>query len=92
MRGDRASVRGVHTQVQITGLVLYFVCVGKMRGNFPQAVDRWCTEAAWCCTPPVNCSKVKSMDDNCGEWVECIGVVSRSRVWLVGVGGIYGCG
>ena len=36
------------------------------------------------------------MDDNCGEWVECMGVVvdvvSRRRVWLVGVGGIYGCG
>ena len=32
------------------------------------------------------------MDDNCGEWLECMGVVSRRRVWLVGVGGIYGCG
>ena len=32
------------------------------------------------------------MDDNCGEWVECMGVVSRRRVWLVGAGGIYGCG
>ena len=32
------------------------------------------------------------MDDNCGEWVEFMGVVSRRRVWLVGVGGIYGCG
>ena len=34
------------------------------------------------------------MDDNCGEWVECMGVVSRRRVWLVGVGGIWatGCG
>ena len=35
------------------------------------------------------------MDDNCGEWVECMGVasvVSRRWVWLVGVGGIYGCG
>ena len=43
------------------------------------------------------------MDDNCGEWVECMGVASgcgeqevgvanRRRVWLVGVGGIYGCG
>ena len=56
------------------------------------------------------------MDDNCGEWVECmgvasgklkvwmtivesgwnvlvwlVGVASRRRVWLVGVGGIYGC-
>ena len=30
------------------------------------------------------------MDDNSGEWVECMGVVSRSRVWLVAVGGIYG--
>ena len=26
------------------------------------------------------------------EWVECMGVVSRRRVWLVGLGGIYGCG
>ena len=36
------------------------------------------------------------MDDNCGEWVECmvwlVGVVSRRWVWLVGVGEIYGCG
>ena len=32
------------------------------------------------------------MDDNCGEWVECMGVVSRRRVWVVGVSGIYGCG
>ena len=32
------------------------------------------------------------MDDNCGEWVECMGVVSRRQVWLVGVGGINGCG
>ena len=30
--------------------------------------------------------------NNSGEWVECMGVVSRRRVWLVGVGGIYGCG
>ena len=49
----------------------------------------------------------KSMDDNCGEWVECMGVASGCGeqevgvasgsgwnlwVWLVGVGGIYGCG
>ena len=50
-----------------------------------------------------NLYKVQSMDDNCGEWVECMcvasgcgeqeaGVVSRRRVWLVGEGGIYGCG
>ena len=25
------------------------------------------------------------MDDNCGEWVESIGVVSRRWVWLLGV-------
>ena len=36
-------------------------------------------------------AQVKSMDDNCGEWVECMGVVSRRWVWLVGEGGIYGC-
>ena len=30
------------------------------------------------------------MDDNFGEWVESMGVVSRRRVWLVG--GIYGYG
>ena len=30
------------------------------------------------------------MDDNCGEWVESMGVVSRRWVWVVG--GIYGCG
>ena len=32
------------------------------------------------------------MDDNCGEWVECMCVVSRRQLWLVGEGGIYGCG
>ena len=32
------------------------------------------------------------MDDNCGEWMECMGVASKRRVWLVVVGGIYGCG
>ena len=36
------------------------------------------------------------MDDNCREWVECmgvvVGVVSRRWVWLVGECGIYGCG
>ena len=37
-------------------------------------------------------AQVQSMDDNCGEWVECMGVVSRRRVWIVGVGGMYGCG
>ena len=36
--------------------------------------------------------KVQSMDDNSEEWVECMGVVSRRWVWLVGVGRIYGCG
>ena len=25
------------------------------------------------------------MDDNCGEWVICMGMVSRRWVWLVGV-------
>ena len=39
----------------------------------------------------LNLCKVKSMDDNCGEWVECMGMISRRWVWLVGVGGIYGC-
>ena len=32
------------------------------------------------------------MDDNCGEWVECMGVVSRRWVRLVGVGVASGCG
>ena len=32
-----------------------------------------------------NLCKVQSMDDNCGEWMECMGVVSRRQVWLVGV-------
>ena len=40
----------------------------------------------------ISMCKVKSMDDNCREWVECMGVVSRRWVWLVGVGEIYGCG
>ena len=25
-------------------------------------------------------------------WVWLVGAVSRRRVWLVGVGGMYGCG
>ena len=29
-------------------------------------------------------------DNNCGEWVESMGVASGRRVWLVG--GIYGYG
>ena len=37
------------------------------------------------------------MVDNCGEWIECIGVASgcgeqEAGERLVGVGGIYGCG
>ena len=32
------------------------------------------------------------MDDNCGEWVECMGVASGCGVQEAGVGGIYGCG
>ena len=37
----------------------------------------------------LNFAQVKSMDDNCGEWVECMGVASGSGwnlwVWLLGV-------
>ena len=40
----------------------------------------------------LNFAQVKSMVDNCGEWMECMGVVVRRWMWLVGVGGIYGCG
>ena len=33
------------------------------------------------------------MDDNCGEWMECMGVASgcgeQESMWLVAVGGIY---
>ena len=36
------------------------------------------------------------MDDNCGEWVECMSVASGCGEQEVGVasgvGGIYGCG
>ena len=41
------------------------------------------------------------MDDNCGEWVECMGVASGCGeqeagvaiiIIIVEVGGIYGCG
>ena len=32
------------------------------------------------------------MDDNCGEWVECMGVAGGCGEQEVGVGGIYGCG
>ena len=40
-----------------------------------------------------NFAQVQSMDDNCGEWVECMGVVSRRRVWLVeSMGVATGCG
>ena len=39
--------------------------------------------------PTFNLCKVQSMDDNCGEWVECMGVASGSGwnlwVWLLGV-------
>ena len=34
--------------------------------------------------------QVQSMDDNCGEWVECMGVASGCGEQEVG--GIYGCG
>ena len=39
-----------------------------------------------------NLCKVQSMDDNCGEWVEWIGVASGCGEQEAGVGGIYGCG
>ena len=34
------------------------------------------------------------MDDNCGEWVKCMGVASGSgwNLWVWLVGGMYGCG
>ena len=32
------------------------------------------------------------MEGGWNVWVWIVGVVSRRRVWLVGVGGIYGCG
>ena len=38
----------------------------------------------------LNLCKVQSMDDNCGEWVECMGVAGgcgeQEAGWLVGVG------
>ena len=52
-----------------------------------------------------NVAQVKSMDDNCGEWVECMGVArgcgyqevgvasgSGWNLWVWLVGGMYGCG
>ena len=40
--------------------------------------------------------KVQCTDDNCGEWVECMGVASgcgeQEVGVVVGVDGIYGCG
>ena len=33
----------------------------------------------------LNFAQVKSMDDNCGEWVECMGVVSGCGEQEVGV-------
>ena len=32
------------------------------------------------------------MESGWNVWMWLVGVVSRRRVWLVGVGGIYGCG
>ena len=32
------------------------------------------------------------MESRWNVWMWLVGVVSRRRVWLVGVGGIYGCG
>ena len=32
------------------------------------------------------------MDDNCGEWVEYMGVVSRMWVWVESMGVATGCG
>ena len=32
------------------------------------------------------------MESGWNVWVWLVGVVSRRRVWLVGEGGIYGCG
>ena len=32
------------------------------------------------------------MESGWNVWVRLVGVVSRRWVWLVGVGGIYGCG
>ena len=32
------------------------------------------------------------MESGWNVWVWLVGVVSRRQVWLVGVGGIYGCG
>ena len=31
------------------------------------------------------------MESGWNVWVWLVGVVSRRRMWLVGVGGIYGC-
>ena len=39
----------------------------------------------------LNLCKVQSMDDNCGEWVECMGVVSR-WMWVESMGVATGCG
>ena len=47
-------------------------------------------------TNHIHRAQVKSMADNCGEWVECMGVASGCGEQEVGVasgsGGIYGCG
>ena len=32
------------------------------------------------------------MDDNCGEWVGCMGVVSRRQEWVESMGVATGCG
>ena len=33
-------------------------------------------------SPTLNLCKVQCMDDNCGEWVEATGVVSRRWMWV----------
>ena len=32
------------------------------------------------------------MESGWNKWMWLVGVVNRRQVWLVGVGGIYGCG
>ena len=39
----------------------------------------------------LNFAQVKSMDDNCGEWVECMGVASGCGEQEVGVASGCGC-
>ena len=64
-------------------------CVGQFKGHLSWHIPtRVCTAHAMytvCFSYAFNLCKVQSMDDNCGEWVECMGVASGCGEQEVGV-------